>query len=284
MDKKIISIINQKGGVGKTTTVINLAASIAMKRKKILVIDLDPQGNATTGLGLSNTADTDETIYSVLNGEKKISEVIKNTSFENLNLITSNVDLSGLEVETAGDSRRAFKLKDELTSILNDTSLSYDYILIDCPPSLSLLTIMALVASNALIVPLQTEFFALEGLTQLMKTIDRIKSNLNPSLEIRGILLTMYDKRNKLSSQVELEARNYFKNKVYNIAVPRNVRLSEAPSHGIPVLIYDKNCPGSKAYFSFADEFLQQDLEEKESAAWWTLLKTKKDLVGVYLH
>ena len=150
---------------------------------------------------------------------------------------------------------------------MNDSSLSYDYILIDCPPSLSLLTIMALVASNALIVPLQTEFFALEGLTQLMKTIDRIKSNLNPSLEIRGILLTMYDKRNKLSSQVELEARNYFKNKVYNIAVPRNVRLSEAPSHGIPVLIYDKNCPGSKAYFSFADEFLQQDLEEKESAA-----------------
>ena len=150
---------------------------------------------------------------------------------------------------------------------MNDSSLTYDYILIDCPPSLSLLTIMALVASNALIVPLQTEFFALEGLTQLMKTIDRIKSNLNPSLEIRGILLTMYDKRNKLSSQVELEARNYFKNKVYNIAVPRNVRLSEAPSHGIPVLIYDKNCPGSKAYFSFADEFLQQDLEEKESAA-----------------
>ena len=267
MDKKIISIINQKGGVGKTTTVINLAAGLAMKRKKILVIDLDPQGNATTGLGLSNTADSDQTIYSVLNGEKKISEVIKTTSFENLNLITSNVDLSGLEVETAGDSRRAFKLKDELTSILNDSSLSYDYILIDCPPSLSLLTIMALVASNALIVPLQTEFFALEGLTQLMKTIDRIKSNLNPSLEIRGILLTMYDKRNKLSSQVELEARNYFKNKVYNIAVPRNVRLSEAPSHGIPVLIYDKNCPGSKAYFSFADEFLQQDLEEKESAA-----------------
>ena len=267
MDKKIISIINKKGGVGKTTTVINLAAGLALKRKKILVIDLDPQGNATTGLGLSNTADTDETIYSVLNGEKKISEVIKNTSFENLNLITSNVDLSGLEVETAGDSRRAFKLKDELTAILNDSSLSYDYILIDCPPSLSLLTIMALVASNALIVPLQTEFFALEGLTQLMKTIDRIKSNLNPSLEIRGILLTMYDKRNKLSSQVELEARNYFKNKVYNIAVPRNVRLSEAPSHGIPVLIYDKNCPGSKAYFSFADEFLQQDLEEKESAA-----------------
>ena len=266
MDKKIISIINQKGGVGKTTTVINLAAGLALKRKKILVIDLDPQGNATTGLGLSNTEDTDQTIYSVLNGEKKISEVIKNTSFENLNLITSNVDLSGLEVETAGDSRRAFKLKDELTSILNDSSLSYDYILIDCPPSLILLTIMALVASDALVVPLQTEFFALEGLTQLIKTIDRIKSNLNPSLDIRGILLTMYDKRNKLSSEVETEARNYFKDKVYNTAVPRNVRLSEAPSHGVPVLIYDKTCPGSRAYFNFTEEFLNQD-KPVESAA-----------------
>ena len=172
MDKKIISIINQKGGVGKTTTVINLAAGLSMKGKKILVIDLDPQGNATTGLGLSNTASSDSTIYSVLNGNKKITEVIQQTSFENLNLVTSNVDLSGLEVETAGDSRRAFKLKDELTSILNDSRASYDYILIDCPPSLSLLTIMALVASDALVVPLQTEFFALEGLTQLMKTIE----------------------------------------------------------------------------------------------------------------
>ena len=266
MDKKIISIINQKGGVGKTTTVINLAAGLSMKGKKILVIDLDPQGNATTGLGLSNTASSDTTIYSVLNGNKKISEVIKNTDFENLDLITSNVDLSGLEVETAGDSRRAFKLKDELTSILNDSRASYDYILIDCPPSLSLLTIMALVASDALVVPLQTEFFALEGLTQLMKTIERIKNNLNPELSIRGILLTMYDRRNKLSGEVEKEARNYFKEKVYQSVVPRNVRLSEAPSHGVPVLIYDKACPGSKSYFSFTEEFLNQD-KPVESAA-----------------
>jgi len=266
MDKKIISIINQKGGVGKTTTVINLAAGLSMKEKKVLVIDLDPQGNATTGLGLSNTENSENTIYSVLNGNKKISEVIQKTKFEKLNLVSSNVDLSGLEVETAGDSRRAFKLKDELVSILNDSGESYDYILIDCPPSLSLLTIMALVASDALVVPLQTEFFALEGLTQLMKTIERIKSNLNPSLEIRGILLTMYDKRNKLSSQVEAEARNYFKDKVYNIAVPRNVRLSEAPSHGVPVLIYDKLCPGSKAYFRFTEEFLNQE-KQIETAA-----------------
>jgi len=266
MDKKIISVINQKGGVGKTTTVVNLAAGLSMKGKKVLVIDLDPQGNATTGLGLSNTSNSDTTIYTVLNGNKKISDVIQKTSFENLNLITSNVDLSGLEVETASDSRRAFKLKDELSSILNDSRASYDYILIDCPPSLSLLTIMALVASNSLVVPLQTEFFALEGLTQLMKTIERIKSNLNPSLEIRGILLTMFDKRNKLSGQVEIEARNYFKEKVYATAVPRNVRLSEAPSHGIPVLLYDSICPGSKAYFKFTDEFLEQD-KRVDSAA-----------------
>ena len=266
MFNKIISVINQKGGVGKTTTVINLAAGLSIKGKKILVIDLDPQGNATTGLGLSNTIKSETTIYNVLNGNKKISEVIKATSFKNLDLITSNVDLSGLEVETAGDSRRAFKLKDELMAILNNSGLSYDYVLIDCPPSLSLLTIMALVASEALVVPLQTEFFALEGLTQLLKTIERIKSNLNPSLEIRGILLTMFDKRNKLSGQVESEARNYFKEKVYSTAIPRNVRLSEAPSHGIPVLIYDKICPGSIAYFKFTDEFLEQD-KQVESAA-----------------
>ena len=263
---KIISIINQKGGVGKTTTVINLASALSQQGKKILVIDLDPQGNATTGFGLSNTENSELTIYSVLNGNKKISEVVQQTKFDNLSLVTSNVDLSGLEVETAGDSRRAFKLKDELGSILNDSRASYDYILIDCPPSLSLLTIMALVASDELVVPLQTEFFALEGLTQLMKTIERIKSNLNPSLNIRGILLTMYDKRNKLSGEVEQEARNYFKEKVYQTVVPRNVRLSEAPSHGVPVLLYDKACPGSKSYFSFTDEFLNQD-KIVESAA-----------------
>jgi len=256
---QIISIINQKGGVGKTTTVINLAAGLSQKDKKILVIDLDPQGNATTGLGLSNLGASEDTIYGVLNGAKQISEVIKKTKFKNLDIITSNVDLSGLEVETAGESNRAFILKLKLTAFLNDSRGLYDYLLIDCPPSLSLLTVMALVSSNSLVVPLQTEFFALEGLTQLMKTIERIKISLNPELNIRGILLTMYDKRNKLSSQVEKEARDYFNEKVYSTVIPRNVRLSEAPSHGMPVLMYDKLCPGSKSYFSFTNEFINQE-------------------------
>jgi chromosome partitioning protein len=256
---QIISVINQKGGVGKTTTVINLAAGLVQQEKKVLVIDLDPQGNATTGLGLSNLENSSETIYGVLNGTKTILEVIKKTDYKNLDIVSSNVDLSGLEVETAGDSERAFILKGKLTAYLNDSRGSYDYILIDCPPSLSLITVMALVSSHSLVVPLQTEFFALEGLTQLMKTIERIKVSLNPELQIRGILLTMYDKRNKLSAQVEKEARDYFNDKVYQTVIPRNVRLSEAPSHGMPVLIYDKSCLGSKSYFSFTDEFINQD-------------------------
>ena len=257
-NSQIISIINQKGGVGKTTTVINLATALTLQKKKVLVIDLDPQGNATTGFGLSNN-DSSKTVYDLLNGNCNFEDTVKDTKIENLKIISSNVDLSGLEVETASETRRAFLLKDKINNFINSQKNEFSYILIDCPPSLSLLTIMALVVAKSLIVPLQAEFFALEGLSQLVKTIDRIKVKLNPDLYIRGVLLTMFDRRNKLSSQVDMEARNFFKNKVYQTVIPRNVRLSEAPSHGAPVLIYDKLCTGSRAYLNFAEEFLKQE-------------------------
>ena len=264
-DRSKIAVINQKGGVGKTTTVINLAASLSILGQNNLIIDLDPQGNATTGLGKSNN-DEDKNIYNLLIDKISLQEAIQNTNFKNLDLVGSNVNLSGLEVETANDKDRAFVLK----KILKDNSeilSKYNNIFIDCPPSLSLLTIMALVSSDDLFVPLQAEFFALEGITQLVKTIDRIKLNLNPQLNLRGILLTMYDKRNKLSSQVEKEARNYFKEKVYETVIPRNVRLSEAPSHGMPCVFYDKSCLGSKSYFKLAEEFLKKKKIKIESAA-----------------
>ena len=262
---QIISVINQKGGVGKTTTVINLATALSINNKKVLVIDLDPQGNATTGFGLSNNDDT-KTIYDVLNGNANFEDTIKDTKIDNLQLVSSNVDLSGLEVETANESRKAFLLKDKIENFINSTKNDFSYIFIDCPPSLSLLTIMSLVVAKSLIVPLQAEFFALEGLSQLMQTIDRVKNKLNPTLVIRGVLLTMFDKRNKLSAQVEADAREFFKDKVYQTVIPRNVRLSEAPSHGVPILIYDKLCAGSKSYSNFTDEFLKQE-SIMESAA-----------------
>ena len=259
----VIAVINQKGGVGKTTTVINLASALSIMGQNNLIIDLDPQGNATTGLGKSNN-DEEQNIYNLLINKISLQEAIKNTEIKNLDIIGSNVNLSGLEVETANDSNRAFVLQ-KILKEQNDLLSKYNNIFIDCPPSLSLLTIMALVASDELLVPLQTEFFALEGITQLVKTIDRIKENLNPSLKIRGILLTMFDKRNKLSSEVDKEARNYFKEKVYQTVIQRNVRLSEAPSHGLPCVVYDKNCVGSKSYFKLAEEFLKKN--QIESAA-----------------
>jgi len=262
---QIISVINQKGGVGKTTTVINLGTALSFQNKKVLIIDLDPQGNATTGFGLSNN-DKSKTIYDVLNGKTTIEDTIQDTKIDNLKIISSNVDLSGLEVETANETRRAFLLKDKLDNFIKSEKNDFSYIFIDCPPSLSLLTVMSLVVADSLIVPLQTEFFALEGLSQLTKTIDRVKVKLNPKLEIRGVLLTMYDKRNKLSTQVDTDARKFFNEKVYKTVIPRNVRLSEAPSHGIPILIYDKFCAGSKSYTSFAEEFLKQE-NVMESAA-----------------
>jgi chromosome partitioning protein len=250
--------------VGKTTTVINLATAISFLNKKVLVIDLDPQGNATTGFGL--TSADEKTVYDVLNGNCNFEDAIKDTKIDNLKIVPSNVDLSGLEVETANENRRAFLLKDKIENFVNSEKNNFSYIFIDCPPSLSLLTVMALVVAKSLIVPLQAEFFALEGLSQLVKTIDRIKIKLNPEIDIRGVLLTMFDKRNKLSSEVDAEARKFFNNKVYQTVIPRNVRLSEAPSHGIPVLIYDKSCSGSRSYLNFADEFLRQE-NAMESAA-----------------
>jgi chromosome partitioning protein len=256
--KKIISIINQKGGVGKTTTVINLSTALAQLGKKILVIDLDPQGNATTGLGRSN-AENDNSIYKVIIGQTDLKNSIQKSCVKNVDIIGSNVNLSGLEVETANDPNRAFLLKEILTEKNKDFIDQYENIFIDCPPSLSLLTVMSLVVADELLVPLQTEFFALEGISQLLKTIERIKINLNPTLTIRGILLTMFDKRNKLSTQVDDEARKYFKEKVYKTVIPRNVRLSEAPSHGVPCIIYDKECLGSKSYIELAKEFVKQE-------------------------
>ena len=254
---KIISVINQKGGVGKTTTVINLSTALAQLGKKILVVDLDPQGNATTGLGRSNN-ESNKNIYKVIIGQTDLKNSIQNSCVKNLDIIGSNVNLSGLEVETANNPNRAFLLREILGEKNGDLLNKYENIFIDCPPSLSLLTIMSLVVADELLVPLQTEFFALEGISQLVKTIERIKVNLNPTLEIRGILLTMFDKRNKLSTQVDDEARKYFKEKVYQTVIPRNVRLSEAPSHGVPCIIYDKTCLGSKSYINLAKEFIEQ--------------------------
>ena len=266
MARSVISVINQKGGVGKTTTVINLASALAQKGKRILVVDLDPQGNATTGLGKSNN-DESKSIYNVLIGKTSVQNAIQKSNIKNLDLIGSNVNLSGLEVETANDANRAFLLKRILLDENQSLTRRYENIFIDCPPSLSLLTVMSLVLADDLLIPLQTEFFALEGISQLVKTIDRIKLNLNPDLGIRGVLLTMYDKRNKLSSQVDMEARKHFEDKVYKTVVPRNVRLSEAPSHGMPCIVYDKNCSGSKSYIKLAEEFLEQNNRKVGSAA-----------------
>ena len=228
-----------------------------------MALTVEPQGQRkaeiikrkTAGKNIKNS----KTIYDVLNGNCQFENAIQDTKIKNLKIISSNVDLSGLEVETATENRRAFLLKDVCEKFINSHENDFSYILIDCPPSLSLLTVMALVSAKSLIVPLQAEFFALEGLSQLIKTIERVKENLNPELHIRGVLLTMFDKRNKLSSQVDTEARQFFENKVYQTVIPRNVRLSEAPSHGKPVLIYDKMCLGSKSYLSFTDEFLKQE-------------------------
>ena len=261
MKNKIIAISNQKGGVGKTTTAINLSTALAASGEKVLLIDLDPQGNASTGLGI-DYENRQNSIYDVLSGNSSIDQSIKNTSIDNLFIIPSTVDLSGIEPELADVSDRAFTLKKILES---EDINNFNYIFLDCPPALSLLTVMAMTAANSIIVPLQCEFFALEGLSQLIKTIDRVKQNLNPGLSIDGIVLTMFDGRNKLSSQVANDVRSHLKEQVYQTIIPRNVRVSEAPSFGMPALIYDQNASGSQAYLNLANEIIKQN-KEKEAA------------------
>ncbi|GBF43432.1 ParA-like protein [Leptospira ellinghausenii] len=248
---KIVSISNQKGGVGKTTTAINLASNLVDLGKKVLLLDIDPQGNSGSGLGLE-VQSLNKTTYEVMIGELSAREAIQKTFVPNLDIIPSNINLSGLEVDFLGIEKKEFKLKDALASIKE----SYDYILIDCPPSLGVLTINALCASQSVMITLQTEYFALEGLSQLMRIISLVQSQWNPSLALEGVLLTMYDKRTNLANQVADDVRNYFKEKVYETVIPRNVKLSEAPSFGKPINYYDPDGVGAKSYKSLAEEIV----------------------------
>ena len=252
--RKIIAIANQKGGVGKTTTVINLATAMAACDKRTLIIDSDPQGNASTGLGVKYE-DRDKDLYSVICSSTTIESSIKKTIIPKLDLIPTSPNLSVLEQELVNIEDREFQLRNRINEI-ND---NYDYIFIDCPPSLGLLTLNALCAAKNLIVPLQTEFYALEGLTQLMRTVDLVRENFNKDITLQGILLTMFDKRNKICEMVSDDVKNHFGKKVFNTIIPRNVRVSEAPSYGKPVLMYDISCPGSQAYASLAGEIINQE-------------------------
>ncbi len=263
---RVLVVANQKGGVGKTTTAINLGTALAAVGESTLVIDLDPQGNASTGLGIPRS-ERRLTTYDVLMGETKIADAITPTRIPGLSLIPSTVDLSGAELELIDRQRRNFILKDALAEYSAYGSTPFSYVLIDCPPSLTLLTVNAMAAADAVIVPLQCEFFALEGLSQLLKTIDLVKVNLNPGLEIQGIVLTMFDRRNKLSDQVAADVRENMGEKVYRTVIPRNVRISEAPSHGLPALVYDLRCPGSQAYIKLAGELIARERQRLQAAA-----------------
>lgn len=259
---RILSIVNQKGGVGKTTTTVNLATALAAVGKRVLVIDFDPQGNASTGLGVENN-NREITSYDLVLNDISLDEATQKTAVPNLFIIPATIDLTGAEIEMVSLVKREYRLK----NALENCPTYYDYVLIDCPPSLGLLTLNALTASNSVLIPLQTEFYALEGLSHLTRTIKLVQGALNPDLDIQGIVLTMYDRRNKFTEQIENDVRGYFGDKVYQTVIPRNIRMSEAPSHGKPALIYDMHCAGSKAYISLASELLKRERQLKEEFA-----------------
>ncbi|MCQ2740989.1 MAG: AAA family ATPase [Alphaproteobacteria bacterium] len=253
---RIIAVANRKGGVGKTTTTVNVATAMAAAGKKVLLIDFDPQGNASTSLGI-NKKGSMASSYDVLLGSKKLTEAIVWTEVPGFSIVPSSPDLAAAEIELVEMPKREFALKNALAK----DAVNYDYVLIDCPPSLSLITINALVAADAVIVPLQCEFLALEGISDLIRNINIIKKNFNPNLTLQGVVLTMYDKRNNLTQMVEDDVRNFFGKKVYDTVIPRNVKISEAPSHGKPVLLYDFKCPGSQAYIGLTKEVLKRERE-----------------------
>lgn len=256
---KIISIFNQKGGVGKTTTNINLTAYLSDMGKKVLVIDIDPQGNTTSGFGIEKDK-LEYSMYDVIMGLAPEKAIIP-TDIDGLDIIPANVDLAGAEIELTSKFSRESRIKDALDKVKE----KYDYIFIDCPPSLGLLSINALTASNSVLIPIQCEFYALEGVGQLMNTIQLVKQSLNPKLDVQGVVMSMFDGRTNLSIEVVEEVKKYFKGKVYTTIIPRNVKLAEAPSHGLPIMLYDKTCRGAEAYKELAEEFIQYDLEDGEN-------------------
>jgi chromosome partitioning protein len=256
---RVLAIANQKGGVGKTTTAINLGTALAAIGEHVLIVDLDPQGNASTGLGIERKSRRTST-YDVLTGAALMRDSVLQTAVPQLYIAPSTLDLSGLELEIGQQRDRAFRLRNSLRALNNGThAYDFTYVLVDCPPSLNLLTVNAMAAADSILVPLQCEFFALEGLSQLLKTVEQVKTTLNPTLSIHGIVLTMYDSRNNLSNQVVADVRQFMGNKVYETVIPRNVRISEAPSYGKPVLVYDLKCVGSEAYLRLATEIIQRE-------------------------
>jgi chromosome partitioning protein len=259
---RVLAVANQKGGVGKTTTAINLGTALAAIGDEVLIIDLDPQGNASTGLGIDRRSRLHST-YDVLIGEATLRDSIVATAVPRLHIAPSTLDLSGLELEIGQQRDRAYRLRNALAplNVPAPGATNFSYVLVDCPPSLNLLTVNAMAAAHAILVPLQCEFFALEGLSQLLKTVDQVRDTLNPALTIHGVVLTMYDSRNNLSAQVVADVREFMKEKVYDTIIPRNVRVSEAPSYGKPVLVYDLKCSGSEAYLRLATEIIQREKE-----------------------